>query len=230
MGLNDDLTPLLLTGNTGELPDLGFHQGVVLAWSVETGRNTIRVAGSNFEDLQMLNITEALVLQPGHVVGLLRFKNTYFILGRIVTPDTDEFFTGVMPNLAYTLWPVNSDAAIQTSNADSNYYPKFVGAFVVSHRRLFFRAGMNLRMAGLSGNWRLQWYTTHPGNGANPAGGTLIHQAAETGLGLSEEGIYTWPVEQRGELLYLSFEARMVIGVTGTDWVAVMPRYLYGAD
>lgn len=230
MGQNDDLTPLLLPGNTGEMPELGFHQGIVMAWSVETGENIIRVAGSNFNDLQMLNITEALVLQPGHVVGLLRFKNTYFILGRIVTPDTDEFFTGVMPNLAYTLWPVNSDAAIQTSSADSNYYPKFVGAFVVSHRKLYFRAGLNINTVTVQANWRLQWYTSHPGNIANPPNGTLIHQAAVVSAGVSEQGIYTWPVAQRGTLVYLSFEARMVAGISGTDWAAVMPRYLYGAD
>lgn len=231
MGLNDDLTPLLLTGNTGELPDLGFHQGVVLAWNTQTGENVIRVAGSDFANLHMLNITEALVLEPGHVVGLLRFKNVYFILGRIVEPATNEFFTGVMPNLAYTLWQVNSDAATQTGSIDSNYYPKFVGAYVVTHRRSFFQGRLNLSAnPATTGQWRVQWYTAHPGNGANPPNGTNMFTSTLSNNPLTEAAVYTWPAGMLGTLVFVSFEIRATVGVAGADWAAVVPHYLYGAD
>lgn len=230
MTTNDDLTALLLAGNTGKLPDLGFHQGVIVEWNPQTGENVIQVAGSPIEDVQMLNVTEALVLEVGHVVALLRFKNTYFILGRIVTPNTDEFFSGVMPNLAYAAQEVNTDAATQNTTADSQYYPKYVAAFVVSHRRSFFRGLFQISTVGVVGQWRLQWYANHPGNGANPANGTLMFTSPS--LAVSAEGgdVYTWPVAQRGELVYVSFEVRMTTGTTGIDWVAVLPRYLYGAD
>lgn len=230
MSINGDITALLLAGNTGELPDLGFHQGVIQVWNSQTGENIIRVAGSDLVDLQMLNITEALVLERGNVVALLRFKNTFFIMGRIVTPNTDQFFTGVMPNLAYTLWPVNTDPALQTTNPDSAYYPKFVGAFIVSHSKLFYRASLNLSGGTPQGNWRLAWYESHPGNGANPANANVIFDSTVTGTADSNEGSYTWPVAQRNTLVYLSFEARMTAGVGGTEWAAVLPRYLYGAD
>lgn len=231
MDTSDDLTPLLLTGNTGAMPELGFHQGVVVAWNAQTGENTILVAGQNLTDLHMLNITEALVLQPGHVVGLLRFKNVFFILGRIVAPATDEFFTGVMPNLAYTLWQVNSDAATQTGNIDSNYYPKFVGAYVITHRRAFFQGRLNLSgNPATTGQWRVKWYTSHPGNGANPAGGTVMFTSTLSNNPLTEANSYTWPDGMLGELVFISFEVRATVGVAGSDWAAVVPHYLYGAD
>lgn len=231
MTTTDDITALLLAGNTGELPELGFHQGIIVAWNNQTGQNTIRVAGTDVVDIQMLNITEALVLETGHVVALLRFKNTYFILGRIVTPATSQFFTGVMPNLAYTLWQVNSDAATQTGNIDSNYYPKFVGAYVVTHRASFFGGRLNLSgNPATTGQWRVQWYAAHPGNGASPVGGTLMFTSTLSNVPLTEVGSYTWPAGMLGTLVFISFEVRATVGVPGADWAAVVPHYLYGAD
>lgn len=227
MPTSDDLTGVLLPADAS---DIGFHQGVIVEWNAQTGTNVINVLGSLQSDLKMLNITEALVLQPGHVVGLLRFRNSFFILGRIVTPNTPEFFTGVMPNLAYTLWPVNSDAALQTNTVDSAYYPKFVGAFIVSHSKLSFEAVLNLSGGTPAGNWRLQWYLAHPGNIANPPNGTLIHQATVSSTPTAERGTYTWPTSRRGTLVYLSFEPRMTAGIGGSEWVACLPRYLYGHD
>lgn len=231
MGATDDITPLLLAGNTGELPTIGFHQGVVVAWNDQTGENTIRVAGSDVNDLAMLNITEALVLRPGHVVGLLRFLNTYFILGRIVVPATDQFFTGVMPGLAYTLWQVNSDAATQSGNIDSNYYPKFVGAYIITHRKSYFQGRLNLSgNPATTGQWRVQWYTAHPGNGANPPNGTLMYTSTLSNVPLTEFSNYTWPAGMLGDLVFVSFEVRTTVGVAGADWAAVVPHYLYGND
>lgn len=231
MGTTDDITSLLLAGNTGEMPDLGFHQGVIVAWDGQTGANTIRVAGSDVHNLAMLNITEALVLRAGHVVGLLRFKNTYFILGRIVAPSTNEFFTGVMPGLAYTLWQVNSDAATQSDSIDSNYYPKFVGAYVITHRKAFFQGRLNLSgNPATTGQWRVQWYNDHPGNGANPPNGTLMFTSTLSNNPLTEAGTYTWPAGMLGELVFVSFEVRVTVGVAGTDWAAVVPHYLFGND
>lgn len=231
MGTTDDITSLLLAGNTGEMPDLGFHQGIIVAWDVQTGENVIRVAGSDIDNIQMLNSTESLVLDRGNVVGLLRFKNTYFILGRIVTPDTPEYFSGLLPTVSYPTYQVNSDAAIQTSSADSNYYPKFVAAFVVSHQRAYFNAVLQPSGGTPTGNFRIQWYENHPGNVANPPGGTLMHTSPTnvSPVPIVSTGSYEWPESTRGELVYVSFEVRMITGVVG-EWMAVITRYLYGAD
>lgn len=231
MGATDDITPLLLAGNTGELPELGFHQGIIVTWNVQTGENVIRVAGSDVVDIQMLNSTESLVLQPGNVVALLRFKNTYFILGRIVSPDTPDYFTGLLPTVSYPTYQTNADAALQTAAVDSNYYPKFVAALVVSHRRSYFSAVLQPSAGAPTGNFRIQWYVTHPSNVANPPNGTLMYTSATNAPGTALVGTnsYEWPESIRGELVYVSFEVRMVTGVVG-EWMAVITRYLYGAD
>lgn len=227
---SDDITPLF-TQPSLPLPDIGFHQGIITAWNSQTGENEIAVLGTNVPNVPMLNITEALVLRPGHVVGLLRFKTNYFILGRIVVPADDQFFTGVMPGLAYTLWQVNSDAATQTGTSDSNYYPKYVGAYVIGHKSAFFQGRLNLSgNPATTGQWRIQWYTAHPGNGANPAGGTLMFTSTLSNNPLTELGSYDWPAGMLGELVFVSWEVRMTVGVSGTDWAAVVPHYLYGAD
>lgn len=231
MGTNDDLTSLLLTGNTGALPELGFHQGVIAEWNVQTGENSIRVAGSVIPNVQMLNSTESLVLESGHVVGLLRFKNTYFILGRIVTPDTAEYFSGLLPTVSYPSYQTNADAAIQTNTADSNFYPKFVSGLVVSHQQSHFSAVLQPSGGTPTGQFRLQWYAGHPGNGANPGGGTLMFQSATNPVGTAtvHTSTYSWPESARGQLVYVSFEVTMITGIVG-EWMAVIPRYLYGAD
>lgn len=231
MGTTDDLTPLLLTGNTGELPELGFHQGIVLSWNVQNGTNVIRVAGSDFVDLQMMNSTEALVLEAGHIVALLRFKNTYFILGRILTPNASDYFTGLLPTVSYPAFQTNADAAIQTSSADSNYYPKFISGFRVAHQRAYFRGLIQPSGGTPRGNFRVRWYSDYPGNGPNPPNGTTMATSALNPLGsaASYSDSYLWPESARGQLVYVSFEIRMTVGVAG-EWMAVIPHYLYGAD
>lgn len=83
MPRSDNLAELLVQAGS---PDIGFHQGVVVEWDESTGTNTINIAGVHLTNLPALNIGEFVILQPDDVVGLLRFKHTYFILGRIVLP------------------------------------------------------------------------------------------------------------------------------------------------
>lgn len=89
---SDDLVPLLLQARK----DLNLHQGKVLAWDVGTGRNTISVSGAALEDLTMLNVADAPNVREGDIVGVLRYKSTYFILGRIVTPGSESFATAAV--------------------------------------------------------------------------------------------------------------------------------------
>ena len=83
MSQQETIAPLIVP--PGE-PDIGFRQGIVRAWDEKTGTNEIEVGGARLTNLPCLNIGEFVILQPGDVVGLLRFKTSYFILGRITPP------------------------------------------------------------------------------------------------------------------------------------------------
>lgn len=84
-----DLGSLLKTepGDQGSSGDVGFAQGTVISWDEATGSNVVDVKGVRLSNLPALNIGEFAILQENDVVGLLRFKSTYFILGRIVLPS-----------------------------------------------------------------------------------------------------------------------------------------------
>lgn len=84
----EDLAPLLTPAGT---PELGFRSGLVLAWNADTGANTIEVGGSTLEDVPILNTGEAIALKAGHVVALIRFRSSYFIMGRITVPGSEQF-------------------------------------------------------------------------------------------------------------------------------------------
>lgn len=66
--------------------DIGFHMGVVTAWNSSTGQNTLMVSGGVVNDIPVLSTADSIMLNVGDTVGLLRFKSTYFILGRIAPP------------------------------------------------------------------------------------------------------------------------------------------------
>lgn len=81
----DDLAPLMSLGD--QASDVGFRQGTVLEWDEQTGTNMVDVGGVQLSDLPALNIGDFVHLAEGDVVGLLRFKSTYFILGRVILPS-----------------------------------------------------------------------------------------------------------------------------------------------
>lgn len=89
---SDDLVPLL-----GQTPGkgIGFRQGVVHEWNQQTAENTIRVAGTNMTNLPILNTNEALLLQPGDVVGIMTAGSSWFIIGRITIPGTPAAATAL---------------------------------------------------------------------------------------------------------------------------------------
>jgi hypothetical protein len=83
----DDLVPLLLPESGA---GLGFRQGVVVEWNPETAENQILIGGTVMQDLPILNTSEAALLAPGAVVGVITNGATWFVLGRITIPNTPE--------------------------------------------------------------------------------------------------------------------------------------------
>lgn len=78
------------------LSELGFHQGIIVSWDSTTGANVVRIAGSDITDVPMLNIGDTVMLQAGDTVAVLRYRNAYFIIGRVVIPNTDVFATSAV--------------------------------------------------------------------------------------------------------------------------------------
>lgn len=71
--------------------EVGFHQGKVIAFNLDTGENTIRIKGVDFADLPVMNVTDSAGLVPGMIVGVLRIRSTYFVIGRIANPGSAQF-------------------------------------------------------------------------------------------------------------------------------------------
>lgn len=77
-----DLVPLLLAADAGG--EIGFRQGTVVAWDSTSGANTINVGGTDLTNLPVL-AASAITLAPGDVVGVLRTRSSWMILGAITT-------------------------------------------------------------------------------------------------------------------------------------------------
>lgn len=86
MAAGDDLTMLF----DPPPPGLGFKQGVILTWNNANAANTVQVDGAILTDLPILNTSEALLLTPGSVVGILTTASSWFILGRITIPGSTD--------------------------------------------------------------------------------------------------------------------------------------------
>jgi uncharacterized protein YodC (DUF2158 family) len=223
-----DLTPFL---SPFDPPPLSYSQGVITAWNVQTGENTVRVNGADIYDVPMLNITEALVLRSGMVVGLLRSNNSYFMLGRIVVPNSPDFFSGVMPNISEPFYPQNTDTALQT-NSVGGYYSKMVSSMIINHPRIAIGGKLIVSGATASGHCRVRWYNSYPTNGVNPANGTLMATSLTPAVGPANivwgPVDYSWPAGKLGTHVYVSYEVEMITGTGGVDWVSCMPTDFYG--
>jgi hypothetical protein len=92
MARSDDLVPFL---TSKPAPGVGFRQGVIVAWDQDTAENTVLVGGTVMTDLPILNSTEASLLEPGDVVGVQTFGNTWAILGRFVFPGTPQAVSAI---------------------------------------------------------------------------------------------------------------------------------------
>ena len=62
--------------------EVGFRQGVVEVWNPAGNTNIVNVGGTLIPDVLYLGIVDSSI-GVGSVIGLLRYRSTYFILGRI---------------------------------------------------------------------------------------------------------------------------------------------------
>lgn len=89
---SDDLAPLLAPSPG---PAVGYRQGVIVTWNPDTAENTVSVGGALLTNLNILNTSEAAILGPGDVVGILTLPGTWAILGRLTIPGTAEAVSSI---------------------------------------------------------------------------------------------------------------------------------------
>lgn len=85
---SDDLVPLL---TPPPLDGIGYRQGVVRSFNLATGENVIDVGGTQLVDVACLNVTDAAGLLPGMIVGLLTWRSSWWLIGRVAVPGSDDF-------------------------------------------------------------------------------------------------------------------------------------------
>lgn len=81
--IGDDLVPFFHT----DKPDWGFRQGEVVSFDAEVGTSSVRVGGSVLTDVPFLSQAGQVIYLPGDAVLLVRFKSSWAIVGRYVTPE-----------------------------------------------------------------------------------------------------------------------------------------------
>lgn len=78
----DDLVSLF-----GKDPqDWGFRQGTIVSWNVFTGLSAVRVGGATLTNIPFLSQAGQVQYLPGDAVLLIRFKSSWAIVGRFVSP------------------------------------------------------------------------------------------------------------------------------------------------
>ncbi len=102
--------------------DLTFHTGEVRGWDSVSGTNTIRVLGTDFTNLPVLSSAGQVSLETGTVVGVLRYKTSLFVLGRVVLPGSGlaqpQQLIPLYPQFAPVL-PTSGGGGYTTVNAGS---------------------------------------------------------------------------------------------------------------
>lgn len=96
--MNDTLGQLLAELKTGsdQATSFDFHLGVVEAFDTTTGSNLIRIRGSSIPDVPLLNIGDTVNLNDGDTVVVLKYRTGYFILGRVIQPNSEIFATSAV--------------------------------------------------------------------------------------------------------------------------------------
>lgn len=121
---SDDIVPFL----SAQPPDdLGFRQGTLLAWDPSTESNTVQIAGQEFTDLPVLAVG-TIAMAVGDLIGVLRYKSTYLILGRIAPAGT-----GALQTRAALVIPLETSS--RTTWGDLTTVGPTVDAYIGSSRQ-----------------------------------------------------------------------------------------------
>ena len=91
----DDLSDLFLARPSTPAQPMMYRTGVVKSWNPVDATNVVTVNGTDFTNLPILNTSEALILTPGDVVGIIDIGTTWAIIGRFTVPGTPAAATSL---------------------------------------------------------------------------------------------------------------------------------------
>lgn len=110
------------------------------AWDAITGENTIGVAGGTVTNVSVLSTADNIMLNPGDTVGLIRFKSTYFILGRLAPPGGGAAL-GMRSASVDTM--VNQ-GALTWGDLTGSFGPQLTNVYIGSSRRCLVLVGATI--------------------------------------------------------------------------------------
>jgi hypothetical protein len=109
---SSDLTPYIANG--GASGD-NWRQGVVVSWNPDDASNVVQVGGSLFENLPILNTSEASLLSTGDPVAVVGKGSSFAIIGRMVIPGTPEAVSSIQS--ITNRWYVAKDPSAGSRNS-----------------------------------------------------------------------------------------------------------------
>lgn len=98
---------------------VSFRKGTIVSYDQATGDNVVEVGGANVADIPVLGVAEAATYAPGVSVGVLVVdtggSQSWFIIGRIVRPNTNDYVDAVN-RLSNSIFSEQVDASESTTN------------------------------------------------------------------------------------------------------------------
>jgi len=100
-----------------------FHVGTVVTFDSATGVNIIRIRGALIDNVPLLNIGDTVNLTPDDNVVVLKYLTGYFILGRVVQPNSEHLATDAVDFDGYPNEATNfSLSTTHVSKVTQTYY------------------------------------------------------------------------------------------------------------
>lgn len=204
-----DVAQFMMPGGQSEL---GFHTGTVVSWDENAATNSIRILGTIFTNLPVLTAAGIVGLATDDTVGILRFKSTYFILGRIVNQDSGL----VNPQFPVLLYPqfISNGAVstIGTARVDTGVLATWEGRIKPAHPLI--------EVDGIWGNLSGTGSTTY----ALKFGGTTVGSWVSTTLDVARKGPFNIASYMGQDWLKVELA---IIASTGTGEKAIAPLGVY---
>lgn len=121
------------TGKALGKADLEYHQGYVIAWDSAAQTNQVKVLGRVFDDLPVLTSAGMISIAPGSTVAILKYKTSYFIIGRIVAQSTG-FVNPQFPLVLYPQFvPPGTPGNAEFFRGNATQLTNWAGMAIVSH-------------------------------------------------------------------------------------------------
>lgn len=121
---------------------ISFRKGTVVSYDQTSGDNVIEVGGANIQDVPVLGVAEAASYVPGAQVGILVVdtggSQSWFIIGRIVRPNTSDYVDAVnrLSNSIYTDQVDTGTTTTSMTFGDLTTYGPRVSPLVKSSNKL----------------------------------------------------------------------------------------------